>query len=123
MNEYKKYFNISKFRRIFNIFIEEKLEKELIKHFSEYNNLYVEDQDRYVSYVIDFKWFETWKLYVKQEYGYVLSSVNKKPVTFKTKKLMKTATNINGQKKVADPLTLRELKFEENKKIGKKVSN
>lgn len=52
-----KFFLIARFRRLFNIFIEEKLEKELIRNFSDWNNLYVEDEDRYVSYLINFKWF------------------------------------------------------------------
>lgn len=42
LRHYKTYFNMSKFRRFFNIFVEEKLEKELIQSFSELNNLYVE---------------------------------------------------------------------------------
>lgn len=42
LREFKHYFSMSKFKRIFNIFVEEKIEKDLIKHFNEYNNLYVE---------------------------------------------------------------------------------
>ena len=37
----KDYFSFGKFRKFFNILAEERLEKELIKHFNEWNNLYV----------------------------------------------------------------------------------
>lgn len=38
----KNYFSVTKFRKFFNVFTEERLEKELIKNFNEWNNLYVE---------------------------------------------------------------------------------
>jgi hypothetical protein len=60
-----------------------------------------------VSYLIDFKWFEAWKIYVKQEYGYSLTTTNKKPITFKTKKTFKSIGGAHGGKKIADTLTLR----------------
>lgn len=34
-------------------------------------------------------------------------------MTFKSKKALKSGKNINGPKKVADPLTLRELRFDD----------
>lgn len=68
-----------------------------------------------MSYLIDFKWFESWKMYVKQEYGHQLNTTNKKPITFKTKKMLKNSGGMNGSQKVADTLNLRELKFDDGK--------
>ena len=39
------HFDFSKFRRVFNVLREEQLEKELIAHFSEWNDLFNEDSD------------------------------------------------------------------------------
>lgn len=65
-----------------------------------------------MSYLINYKWFETWKIYVKQEYGVSLSNNNKKPTTFKTKKMFNSFSTNKKKKKVANALTLRELKID-----------
>jgi Ca2+-binding EF-hand superfamily protein len=40
----QKYFDFSKFRKIFNVFLEEKMEKELVKHFHSWNVIFNEER-------------------------------------------------------------------------------
>ena len=108
------YFDFSRFRRMFNIFVEEQMEKDLVYNFNEWNNLYVEEDERYVSYVISYKWFESWKIYVQEEYGITINAAVAKVPTLKSFKTKKT-TKLGGEKtnkKIANINNLRELKIE-----------
>ena len=53
----EKYFDFSSFRKIFNIFMEEKMEKELVKNFGAWNVIFNDEKEKYIGYLIDLKWF------------------------------------------------------------------
>ena len=74
----------------FNVFIEHKIEKELASNFDDWNDLYNEELDKYVSYIVDFRWFKIWKKYVFSHYGIKVNSGIKNPNTLKTLKSFKT---------------------------------
>lgn len=61
-------FNIEEYKRIFSVFAEERIEKELAVNFSSWNQLYKAEEERYVSYVLSYKWFEAWKIYAEEHY-------------------------------------------------------
>jgi hypothetical protein len=67
-----------------------------------------------VGYVINYKWFESWKLYVKEEYGVTISINNNNPITMRTRKTMKNILFSSHKQvnRVADQLNLRELKID-----------
>ena len=44
MEEADKYFDFGSYRKIFNIFSEEKMEKELVKNFQAWNVIYNEEK-------------------------------------------------------------------------------
>ena len=102
-----KYFDFSKYRRLFNVFKEERIQKELITNFVEWNDLYVVETQKYVSYAVSYKWFETWKIYVEESYGVVINTNYLKAPTAKTmrgtkkhinKKEIKTLKKMNDKK-------------------------
>jgi len=52
-----KYIDFGSFRKLFNIFVEEKMEKELVRDFYDWNVIYDEEKEKYVGYLINLKWF------------------------------------------------------------------
>ena len=115
MKKSSQYFDFNRFRNVFNIFVEEKLEKELIENFNEWNVLFNEKEERFISYLISYKWFESWKIYVLEAYGKTLNlNLAKNPTmkNIKTKKTFKSCKDIGtSKKKIAKTHHLRELKL------------
>lgn len=93
-------FNIDEFKRVFSVFAEERLEKELASNFLQLNNLFKESENRYVSYVLDYKWFEAWKIYAEDHFKIRISdnpSIAKGKATSR-KKNFKSKTQVNTLK-------------------------
>lgn len=94
------------------------MEKELVKHFGDWNVIYNEEKEKYIGYLIDLKWFESWKVYIAHQYNInidiysnVLETINTvktcKKLTVKSIKSKKTI-NIDNTK---DPHGCRYIKI------------
>lgn len=53
----KNIYNLDEYKRIYSVFPEERIEKELAVNFTEWNKLYSQNDEKYVSYVLSYKWF------------------------------------------------------------------
>ena len=96
-----EYVDFCKFRKMFSIFEEEEVEKETANNFSDYNQLFDEESQRYVGYLVAYKWFEAWKTYVEKEYGIEINGFSKNITyvrTIKTLKSIKTKKSIKSLK-------------------------
>lgn len=77
------------------------MEKEMASNFGEINSLWNEDKEKYVGYVVNYKWFQSWKTYLYKEYGIQLEGFTNNLTylrTMKTLKSMKTKKTIKSIK-------------------------
>jgi hypothetical protein len=86
-----KYFDFSNFRKVFNVFTEEKMEKELVKNFQSWNAIYNEEKEKYIGYLIDLKWFESWKMYIFHHYNVTIEMYTSVLETIRTIRTCKRA--------------------------------
>lgn len=112
----KSMFNIEEYKRIFSVFVEERMEKELAVNFSSWNKLYNTEEQRYVSYVLSYKWFEAWRIYAEEHYKLTIDIAEqtqpKQRSQFKSKtriNTLKTIKTVNNMKSEAK--TCRTLNF------------
>ena len=52
--------------------MEERIEKELAVNFSSWNKLFNTEEQRFVSYVLSYKWFEAWRIYAEEHYKLII---------------------------------------------------
>ena len=68
----KQMFNTEEYKRIYSVFMEERIEKELAVNFSSWNKLFNTEEQRFVSYVLSYKWFEAWRIYAEEHYKLII---------------------------------------------------
>lgn len=68
------------------------MEKELVKHFNAWNTIFNLEKQKYVGYLINLKWFESWKLYIQNQYGVNINIYNTELQTVNTIKTCKKTT-------------------------------
>jgi hypothetical protein len=76
------------------VFAEERIEKELAVNFKEWNKLYNAEEDRYVSYVLNYKWFEAWKIYAEEQYKIIID-IDAKNMVAKRRTQFHSKTKLN----------------------------
>jgi hypothetical protein len=102
----QKWVDYEKMRRLFSVFLEEELERELGEHFGELNEHWVEAKGRSVGYLVNFKWFQAWSTYMLKEYGCQISggsallTYNKTMKTLKTLRTKKTIRSLKSGKTI-----------------------
>lgn len=89
-----------KVRKLFNIFTEEKMEKELVRYFYDWNVIYDDEREKYIGYLINLKWFETWRLYILHHYNINIDIYNPIKQTIKTLKSCKKTMKMGSSKKL-----------------------
>lgn len=68
----KQMFNTEEYKRIYSVFMEERIEKELAVNFTSWNKLFNTEEQRFVSYVLSYKWFEAWRIYAEEHYKLII---------------------------------------------------
>ncbi len=69
------------------------MEKQLVKHFHSWNTIFNTERDKYIGYLVNLKWFETWKLYIEHHYDVSIDIYNTDLQTINTIKTCKKATS------------------------------
>lgn len=112
-----------------------------MRNFEDINDLYDEAKLKYVGYVLNYKWFESWKVYVSTHYGVSIQGFSnnltysrtirttrsiRTKKTFKTIKSIKSsrsiANSVKSMKKILNIPRARELRFE-GKDLGLLTKN
>lgn len=106
----KNYYNLDEYKHIFSVFPEERIEKELALNFNDWNKLYSQADEKYVSYVLSYKWFEAWKIYAEGQYK-ILIELDPQSHPTKRKTNFRTKTKMNTLKTIA--VSLKKEKTEE----------
>lgn len=78
------------------------MEKELVRNFKSWNVIFNEEREKYIGYLIDLKWFESWKMYIFHQYNVnieVYNSVLETINTVRTCKKMTTKSIKSSHKK------------------------
>jgi hypothetical protein len=110
------YIDFGKFRRVFNVWAEEEVERELAERFMELNELWVESRGKYVGYLVNYKWFESWKTHVHKEFGLQVNgfsnnlTYNRTMKTLRTQKSLRTKKTLKSIKSIHTSKSIHSIK-------------
>lgn len=80
------------------------------------NTLYNEKKQKYVGYLISYKWFESWKTFIHKEYGIQINgfsnnlTYNRTMRTLRTQKSFRTKKTIKSLKSIRSSKSIHSIK-------------